>query len=695
MASIGGDAIPAQEAARPGPSLRAMLRSWRAELAPFPNRWRRAARVALVTALGAGVMAALQIANPLGLTLLLSFAAPESAFSLLTAVSFLLGAAALQIVMLAIVSAVANSPVAHVGAFIAYTFVTTYLIYGVPRLERLWLWVQIPTVTSFYLVLFDYRSLGWENAQMFAGMVVAAAMLWLINTVIWPQPAAVVLKDSLRNTLERSRHRLKLLVAIFLADDDAVPSQDRPVASKLGYHLTLLKSASQNVRTVREPAESLAAVIVAERIHNEIERVCEPACRQYGVALEEGIRRDLHDAATALDMILEGYIDEGRGSITEEGRAGLAKLVSLQAATEEARDLISIVGGLVNIANVVEHAHDDLPNQSGDPRESSRRIITSHSSKFLIRFCARHTIAMTLAFVTGLFDNNAALHAALWLLMIGGPPSHGATAKKFTVRAIGAAGALVFAALATIVLALNFVTLPPYMLAIVIGIALITYVGEGGGELSYLAIGGTAFVIAFSGPGPRREIVGSIWTIWGICFGMILRALVSTFWQEHTNRTLAEEFERPLAALVILVPSQEDRDPDEIAMAEAVIISSTQEILTVATDAQLQGRTTGVDASNLVDALDTIIRLAFALGNLRAIGQNEFDSGTRAQLESWLASLRFQLEPGLLQIAPLRTMVSTEAVAASSTETSDDPMRTHVAELIRMFVGQLKSISLR
>src|SRR5215469_8403735 len=170
-------------------TLRTMLRSWSAELAPFPSRWHRAARIALTTALAAGVMAAVQIANPLGLTLVLSFAAPASALTLGTSVLFLAGAAALQMVMLAVVSAVVNSPVTHIGTFIAYTFVTSYIIYGWPRLGRLWLWVQIPTVTSFYLVLFDYHWLGWENAQMFAGMAIGMAILWLINTVMWPQPA--------------------------------------------------------------------------------------------------------------------------------------------------------------------------------------------------------------------------------------------------------------------------------------------------------------------------------------------------------------------------------------------------------------------------------------------------------------------------------------------------------------------------
>src|SRR5260370_18487066 len=172
--------------------LRMMLRSWRAELAPFPNRWRRAARVGFVTALGAGVTAILQVSNPLGLTMLLSFAAPEYAFSLPTAIAFLVGAAAMQILMLAMVGAMVNAPVLHVCVFIAYVFVTTYLIYGVPALGRFWVWVQIPTATAFYLVLFDHRGLGWDTPQMFAGLAATVTMLWLFNNVIWPEPAAAV-----------------------------------------------------------------------------------------------------------------------------------------------------------------------------------------------------------------------------------------------------------------------------------------------------------------------------------------------------------------------------------------------------------------------------------------------------------------------------------------------------------------------
>jgi hypothetical protein len=129
-------------------------------------------------------------------------------------------------------------------------------------------------------------------------------------------------------------------------------------------------------------------------------------------------------------------------------------------------------------------------------------------------------------------------------------------------------------------------------------------------------------------------------------------------------------------------------------MAQAVIISYTQEILTVATDAQLQGRTTGVDANNLVTALDTMVRLAFALSNLTSSEHGEFNSALRVQLESWLANLRFQLEPGQLQIAPLRAMVSSLPVSPTALQASNDPAQAHVATLMRMLAGQLGSISL-
>ncbi len=298
--------------------------------------------------------------------------------------------------------------------------------------------------------------------------------------------------------------------------------------------------------------------------------------------------------------------------------------------------------------------------------------------------------------------------------MIGGPPSHGATARKFTVRAIGAAGALVFAALATIVLAPNLTSLPPYTAAIFLGLLPMTYVGESGGQLSYLAIGGTAFVIAFSGPGPRPDMFDTIWTIWGISFGMIVRAVVSALWPEHSNRTLAEEFVRPLQALLELVPRVATAAEPAPGAAEMQIVRGIQEMLSVAVDAQLQGRSSGIDARSLVDALDTMRRLGFTLSNAATRSdqtvmnsafsvRDAFYPALRERIESWLAALQAQLQPGQLNIVPLRRMVGAagapdlqaalaELRAASSS--SIISRADHVTELVAELENHLASVSL-
>ena len=686
MASLGTLISPRiADRVRERASVRAMFRAWAAELAPFPNRWRRAARVAFVTAVGAGVMATMQIVNPLGLTLLVSFAAPEYAFDLATGVVFVTAAAAIQTLALFAIGAMVDNPVVLICGFIALTAVSTYLIYGVPGLGRLWLWVQIPSLTAFYMVLFTHRTLGWDNAQMFSGVAIAVALLWIFNNVVWPMPAESVLAASLQNTLTRSRHRLALLMDIFLGDVD--PDHDRGVSSKLAYHLALLKPATRKTRDVRAAGELLACVMVAERIHNEIDRLCVIACGQEGRAYAESRKRELTNAASALDSALAAFIagirqrsQESSGKSLETVRNRIEPLLN-----SDDPEAASIAKHLDAIAKLLATDPDELPSASVISRSAEAQN-PRHLNKFLARFCVRHTVAMTVAFIAGLFDNNAAIHAALWLLMIGGPPSHGATAKKFTMRAIGATGALLFAALGTIVLAPNFVSIPPYMAAIFVGVMLMTYLSEGGGELSYLGIGATAFVIAFSGPGPRPEVVGSIWTIWGISFGMIIRAIISVFSIERPNQTLAEEVERPLDALVRLVPHA-NRSADEIAAAEMEAIVGIEAMLDVAADAHLQGPSIGIDARNLVDALDTMRRLAFTLGNHSRQSTDESNESLRLQLESWLASIREQLEPGGLTPAPLRTMVAATPAGVTSSD--------HVSDLMRTLEHQLAIVSLR
>jgi hypothetical protein len=152
---------------------------------------------------------------------------------------------------------------------------------------------------------------------------------------------------------------------------------------------------------------------------------------------------------------------------------------------------------------------------------------------------------------------------------------------------------------------------------------------------------------------------------------------------------------------------------DDLATAAIELIGGLEDMLSVAADAQLQGGSAGIDARNLVDTLDTMRRLAFALGNLSHLASmtpgdfsdptlpatDAFDRAVRSRLDSWLANIRAQLEPGQLTIAPLRTMVSDApahdllaALPLSGSPT--DAARDHIARLLRTLEHQLSIVSL-
>jgi hypothetical protein len=127
-------------------------------------------------------------------------------------------------------------------------------------------------------------------------------------------------------------------------------------------------------------------------------------------------------------------------------------------------------------------------------------------------------------------------------------------------------------------------------------------------------------------------------------------------------------------------------------------------MLEVAADAQLQGRSSGIDARNLVDALDTMRRLAFAMGNLAgersaASDFEEFDTAVRSRIDSWCASIGSQLEEGLAE-APLREMVSSTVGPDLTVLLQSRPAaelaadREHAAGLIHVLEGHLTTVRL-
>ena len=168
------------------------------------------------------------------------------------------------------------------------------------------------------------------------------------------------------------------------------PADDRPIASKLGYHLTLLGPAADHSAGVEMPAVLLAAVMVAERIHNEIDRVAALVSAAAPAAMSVELRGSLLQAAAQLDAMLERYLAElgdlrgpGAGAggaspllqrpATEAGSAGpppaaalrtlLARLgeQSAGAAGDAGRPGALLIARLENLCDILEIHPAELP----------------------------------------------------------------------------------------------------------------------------------------------------------------------------------------------------------------------------------------------------------------------------------------------------------------------------------------------
>src|SRR5581483_9597229 len=113
---------------------------------------------------------------------------------------------------------------------------------------------------------------------------------------------------------------------------------------------------------------------------------------------------------------------------------------------------------------------------------------------------------------------------------------------------------------------------------------------------------------------------------------------------ERASRTLVEEFQTPVEALLWLASAAGGAEWDraEVEGAEMALIGGVLHMLNVAADTQLEGRAAGIDAVNLVDALDTLCAIGLQLGARgRGIagGRQQTVEALEARFSGWLGFL--------------------------------------------------------
>jgi len=655
-----------------------------AELDPSAIRFRRAARMGLVTAVGAGILASMQIPNALGLTLIVNFAAAELAFDLNTAVLFVCGSAIIDALALPIAGATVDMPGLHLIVFFTLAVATTYAIYSSRQLGRLWVWAQLPLLTAYYMMVYQPDSFGVTLTEMWSGCALGVVLLLIVNRLLWPESPARVLISSIAAAARRSERRLAKIVAGAIVDRREM----RPIASRLGHHLELLGAAGRRDPSIdfKGRYNRIAAVIAGERIRIELDAVAREIFQHGGSNDVTDIYRD---AARTADSAIAAWCTM---LVVSDGPANVAARGNLADATTQLNRAIEAIASGDPSAVYWRNIADILARQSDEPPElptpeTYNRAPVAIFNRFVFRFSIRHSIALIAAFIFGLIEHDPAVHAALWVLMIGGPPSHGATVRKFTVRIIGAGVGGLMAVVAIIVFSPNFTSIPPYMAAIFAGAMIMAYIGQGGGLLAYMAIGATVFLIALSGVAPRDDVFASLWTVWGIMIGIAVRAAISMVWRERPPRTLVEQFEPIIAGLIGMVALFSARgDADRSSSpaltpghSAAAIVDGVSEMIAIVNDADMEGPGAGIDSAALLEVLESIL-IVTDIAARPPTSDASADSSVAAgaiyrRMDVWREFLRRAARMRRIPPAPLRMMVQTGRAAgqADALSTGSDP----------------------
>jgi uncharacterized membrane protein YccC len=343
----------------------------------------------------------------------------------------------------------------------------------------------------------------------------------------------------------------------------------------------------------------------------------------------------------ALDA-LDARIAKERSDII--ARVSVTELASFSAITES----LNAIGQLLERPLDEPPKTDPSASQSGDVRQSSEPDPT------LMRHAAKVALCVVAGYTVGLISHRSDLSVILTTVIITALPTYGASLRKMILRIVGSViggGAVL---LAIIVVTPNFETLPVYMITVFIVLFISGYASLASGRVAYAGKSiGTTFLLAFSGLSPAQDVYGPLWRLWGILLGTFVVTIVFfLLWPEYAGDSLMPRLRKVLRDTLALAPG------GSAAVNNAAIHNTSGEItrvlaemLEVADDAHLEGRTSLIDDNAVVEAAGSLRRIAHRLGAI-SVGSStqpdlRLDPNTEAERDATLAAITTRLEDWL------------------------------------------------
>jgi hypothetical protein len=248
------------------------------------------------------------------------------------------------------------------------------------------------------------------------------------------------------------------------------------------------------------------------------------------------------------------------------------------------------------------------------------------------------------------------------------------------LRIVGAIIGGAVSLLAIIIVTPNFETLPAYLIAVFIVFYVSAYSSLASGRVAYAGKQiGTTFALVFAGLSPALDVYEPLWRIWGILLGTLVVAIVTLlyWWPEYAADSLLPKLRKVIHDTLVLAPGGSAANTEnEIQQANSRTMRTLADILEVADDAQLEGRTSTVNHSAIVEAAGTLRRIANRLAAI-ATGRivtpvPHLDPVTELAREAVLDAIRRHLQSWLDFFSSADSLSAPAAQAIARAHALDD-----------------------
>ena len=645
------------------------------ELAPSARKIRTALRISTIVTVAIGLDASCHVNSPLGAVIVWLLADAGPMMSIRKALAWQIAVTLVLVTAVVMARAFAETPWLMLPFVFAWISLSTYV--GTTRkLGAGTLVIQILSLITLYGMVFSPQEIGWDAAALFGGSAIAFGVIVLFDNWLWPDPGEPILMESLGTTVGRARSQL-VWASNFFLDGESVSRPPLPApTSDLPVHMALLERVVTEGVSEHRRAILLAAITRAARITLEVDRLVvtarENLPREIRMMVSQEIQAAVSAIAARLDEIsheLPARIVPGTGEQTPAMRTRLrsamdtlaARVIEIRpayigkASPAEIENFAGFFDSLAVLTRNIERPLDEPPRPlTGNQSKAAVPRSAVHLDPALVRYCLKVGLCTVVGYVVGIISQRPDLFIILVAVITTATPTYGATWHKMRLRITGAVIGGVVSLLAIIIVSPNFDTLPVYIIAVFVVFYLCAYSSLGSARMTFAGKQmGIIFALVFVGLSPAVNIYEPLWRIWGVLLGDFVVAITFfILWPEYAGDSLVPRLRRVIAGTLALAPGgSASSGEDQVLKTNTETMHVLTEILQVADDARLEGRSSAVSPDAIVEAAGTLRRIANRLSSIatgRILTQmprldpvtesarEQVFNAVRGQLVSWL-----------------------------------------------------------